>query len=104
MSIKINFNPEIQSSDNPEPDVPKVTPVVTSERDQAWFDANIFNLAIGDVFKFDEQSIRYETVQQRVIELKPAGKEFEFLYVSPGTITYSLYGACTCVVTKNQNL
>jgi hypothetical protein len=82
--------------------IPQPYVVINETTEQEYLD-HIFSLGVGGVFQFVEQSVKYETIQQRLKEYVPEGKVFEVRYATPGTILYSLYGANTLVVTKNSN-
>ena len=72
------------------------------------FDANspmeqyeeLFTMAAGYLFEVVPED--YETVLERLEELKPMEQEFEVFPVNPGTYVYSLTGPNHVMVVKNS--
>lgn len=65
------------------------------------YEAFIYPLNLGDIFKVDENSILIETVFGDIQRFIPDNlSAFNVAYVEPGTTLYSIYGASTMVVVE----
>lgn len=78
-------------------------PVIDESWDVEDIEQNIFVLEAGRVFTFDAP-LNYETVAELLQRVKPNDIEFEFVYVEPGSLAYSMYGANVCLVTKRTEI
>ena len=58
----------------------------------------LFTQPVGTIVHVDD----YETVMNRIEEVRPSGSNFELYPINPGTDLFTTYGPNHCIVTKNS--